>query len=239
MTSIGLLVLARNEAQYIRRCISSVRDSCEQMIVLDMESEDETADIARSCGAQVQSVPIVHRFDAVRQVALAQLTTDWVIQLDGDEWVEGLLGILDEEGWFAHGRPLKVPKMNHLAGRWIRRSRWWPNYQIRIFPREGSSYSGTFHAHLQVAGKPRSLPASPRYAIRHAGHSSAQEMMASVGRFLPEESVPLSRMSCLLAIARPLAGYVTSGAWRDGSDGLAILAAGVVNAAAKEASRER
>jgi (heptosyl)LPS beta-1,4-glucosyltransferase len=233
---VGLLVLARNEEAAIARCLDSVAAGCDELVVVDMASEDETASIARSFGAEVLSVPVVHRYDGMRQVGLEYLKSEWVLQLDADEWAPDLLRSVRGRRLMERGRPLAVPKINYLNGVWIKSNRWWPNRQVRLFPRCGARYTDTFHAHLEVHGKPLNLPASPEFAIHHGGYEDADEMLRSVARFLPPERHPLTRTQALRAVGRPLAGYVTSRAWREGSDGLAILAAKIVNATAKESS---
>lgn len=239
MNSIGLLVLARDEEQTISRAIESVAPGCAEMVVLDMQSEDATAARAADAGARVIQVPLAHRFDVARQVGLDELTTDWIIQLDADEWAAPhLLERLESENFFAGDRPLAVPKINYLGGRWVRSNRWWPNYQVRIFPRAGARYTDTFHAHLQVPGSVLELPARPEYAIHHGGYVDCAEMFGSVSRFLPSEQRTLSKRQSARAILRPLAGYLGSRAWRDGTDGLAILSAKILNATALEASRD-
>jgi glycosyltransferase involved in cell wall biosynthesis len=237
MTTVGLLVLARDEEACIARCLESVAPACAEMVVVDMQSKDATAAIASTLGARVVSVPVTHRFDGARQVGLDALTTDWVIQLDADEWATGLLERLADEGYLADSRPLAVPKINYLGGRWVTTNRWWPNRQVRVFPRAGARYTDTFHAHLQVPGEVRELPARPEYAISHGGYEDCSQMLASVSRFLPTKQHALSKRQVARALIRPLAGYLTSRAWRDGSDGLAILSAKILNATALEASR--
>lgn len=85
--SIGasVVVIAKNEAINIRRCLESVRDF-DDIVVVDDFSEDDTASIARSLGARVMA----HRFEsfaAQRNWALenADLRNDWVLMLDADE----------------------------------------------------------------------------------------------------------------------------------------------------------
>jgi glycosyltransferase involved in cell wall biosynthesis len=239
VTDIGLVVLARDEEAVIRRCLDSVAADCRQMVVLDMQSVDRTAELAAAAGAEVVPVPVQRQFDGLRQLALDRLTTEWVIQLDADEWAPELLPRLASEGLLDVHRPIAVPKMNLLAGRWVKSNRWWPNYQVRVFPRAGARYVDTFHDYLRVPGEPLRLPAQPEYAIRHDSYASVEEMLNSTARYLPEQSQELSLRQVLRVIGRPLAGYVTSRAWRDGTDGLAILSAKIVNAIGKEASGGR
>jgi glycosyltransferase involved in cell wall biosynthesis len=208
------------------------------MVVVNMSSRDRTAEIAQEHGAQVITVPVIRRFDAARQVGLEALSTSWVMQLDADETAEGLVDTLHREGWLAKQQAIAVPKMNFIGDRWIKTNRWWPNHQIRIFPREAARYTATFHASLDVRAPVVRLPAEERYSIRHLGHPDARDVVRTTLKYLPDDPQMLSWRQLTTAVVRPLGAYVTSRAWRDGSDGVAILAARILNGLGMVTSRE-
>ncbi len=81
------VVITRNEADRIGRCVASMRAVCAEVIVLDSGSTDDTVAIARALGAQVE-----HRewsgFAEQKNAAIAMATQPWVLLLDADEWLE-------------------------------------------------------------------------------------------------------------------------------------------------------
>ncbi len=80
---ISLIVIARNEAENIKRCLDSVT-CCSEKIVIDSGSDDGTRSIAISCGARV----IEHSwlgFGPQRNFGTKQSNTDWILVLDADE----------------------------------------------------------------------------------------------------------------------------------------------------------
>ena len=81
------VVIARNEADRIGRCVGSLRAVCAEVIVLDSGSTDDTVAIARALGARVE-----HRdwsgFAEQKNAAIALATQPWVLLLDADEWLE-------------------------------------------------------------------------------------------------------------------------------------------------------
>ena len=88
MGDITVIILTKNEAVNIKRCINSIKDIAQRIIVVDSGSTDETCEIARECGAEV----IVHSLITHGQQfnwALSQLNIDtrWVFRLDADEEV--------------------------------------------------------------------------------------------------------------------------------------------------------
>jgi len=236
--SIGLLVLAQDEEVCLPRCIESVVRDTDQIVVVDMASRDRTADVASSFGAQVVEVPKQRYFDAARQTGLDALRTDWVLQMDADEWAPDLLARVRSGGWLKRADALRCPKLNYLANEVYRGQGWWPNMQVRLFKREVGRYRSTFHRFLEVEGTVADLPAQPGYAIHHIGTATASEMIANAARYIPVESTAMSRPSVTGAFARPLARYLLSRAWRDGSDGVAIFGAHVLNELGRRTSRD-
>jgi len=131
MATLGLSMIAKNEAHTIRACLASVREVVSQIVVADTGSSDGTIAIAREFGATVISVPWENHFAKARNAALAAMTTDWVLVLDADEE-------LDSSAKSALPALLAAPDM---AGYMI---------TIRDYVREKTSY------YLERAAKPNS-----------------------------------------------------------------------------------
>ena len=84
---VSVVVLTRNEAPNIRRCLSSVAWA-DQVIVVDSGSTDGTGIAAESLCAEVVDQPWLGYSDQ-REFALRlpQIRHDWVYFVDADEWV--------------------------------------------------------------------------------------------------------------------------------------------------------
>jgi tetratricopeptide (TPR) repeat protein len=97
MTSVAqlaLVMIARNEARCIERCLLSARAHVDRMLVLDTGSDDDTPGIARRLGAQVESFNWCDDFAAARNAALDCGEADWSLVLDADEWlVDGAVAL--------------------------------------------------------------------------------------------------------------------------------------------------
>jgi len=85
MATLGLSMIAKNEAHTIRACLASVREVVSQIVIADTGGSDATIAIAREFGATAISVPWENHFAKARNAALAAMTTDWVLVLDADE----------------------------------------------------------------------------------------------------------------------------------------------------------
>ena len=81
------VVITRNEADRIGRCVASMRALCAEVIVLDSGSTDATVEIARGLGARVGHLDW-QGFAAQKNAAIALAAQPWVLLLDADEWLE-------------------------------------------------------------------------------------------------------------------------------------------------------
>ncbi len=85
-TTLSVIVIAKNEADRIEPCLKSVAGWADEIIVLDSESTDGTADIARRYTSHVE-VTDWPGFGPQKQRALERATGEWVLSIDADERV--------------------------------------------------------------------------------------------------------------------------------------------------------
>ena len=88
MPRLALVMIARNEAHCIGRCLKSAEQFVDEMIVVDTGSTDDTVSIAERMGATVRRVSWQDDFSAARNFALECSSADWNLVLDADEWIE-------------------------------------------------------------------------------------------------------------------------------------------------------
>ena len=86
---ISLCMIVRDEARDLARCLASVAQGVDEMVVFDTGSRDATVRIAAAHGARVVQGAWNHDFARARNVALAHATGDWVLILDADEELDG------------------------------------------------------------------------------------------------------------------------------------------------------
>lgn len=83
--TLSLCMIVRNEAENIGRCLASVRDVVDEIVVVDTGSIDDTAEIARSMGARVIYEDWANDFSRHRNTSLDHAAGDWILFLDADE----------------------------------------------------------------------------------------------------------------------------------------------------------
>lgn len=82
---LSLCAIAKNEEIALPKCLSSVKDVVNEIVVLDTGSTDRTVEIAREFGAKVYHFDWCNDFSAARNQALNYVTGDWILVLDADE----------------------------------------------------------------------------------------------------------------------------------------------------------
>jgi (heptosyl)LPS beta-1,4-glucosyltransferase len=81
------VVITKNEADRIARCVASLLKVCQEVIVLDSGSSDDTVNVAKQAGARVEHQDWLG-FSAQKNAVIALANTTWVFLLDADEWCE-------------------------------------------------------------------------------------------------------------------------------------------------------
>ena len=84
---LSLSMIVRNEAEQIERCLASVAGFCDELVVLDTGSSDNTPALASAAGARVESMEWPGDFAPARNRALELVQGDWVLVLDADEFL--------------------------------------------------------------------------------------------------------------------------------------------------------
>lgn len=169
MTRLALVMIARNEARCIARCLESARAHVDRMIVLDTGSTDDTRAIAAGCGAQVHDFVWCDDFAAARNTALDCSDADWNLILDADEWLIGSAEALGPAMLFPAATP--APRFVGCVRICNETVEAEPTRRFlpRILPR-GVRYSGRIHEHPVS-----DLPFVPlALTIGHDGYVAAQ-----------------------------------------------------------------
>lgn len=157
MQKISAYIIAFNEAEKVKAAVESVLWA-DEVIIVDSNSTDATAEIAAGLGARVMQVPF-QGFGDLRNQAIAACQFEWIFSLDADE--RCTREVRDEILELLAGQPAhnvyRVPRRNFMMGRWIRGSGWYPNFrQPQLFRKESMRYTrASVHEGYEILdGKP-------------------------------------------------------------------------------------
>ena len=159
MPLLSATIITNNEARNIARAIRSL-PCADEVIVIDSESTDDTASVARSLGAIVVTHPFAG-FAAQKNFATSQARHDWILSLDADEELNTAAQQAVEQ-WKASApgaNGYRFARRARYLGRWIGHSGWYPDYKLRLFDRRHGEWRGAYvHESVVVEGAVETLP---------------------------------------------------------------------------------
>jgi glycosyltransferase involved in cell wall biosynthesis len=150
---LSAIVITRNEAAKIADCLDSVA-FCDERIVVDCGSEDDTARIAREHGARVEHHAF-EGFGAQKNFALSLASGVWVLSVDADERVSPALAA-EIAAAIAAGSAdgYEMPRLSRFLGRVMWHSGWYPDRILRLFRRGRARFSDDIvHEHVVCDGR--------------------------------------------------------------------------------------
>lgn len=137
--TISAIILTKNEAKHIERCINSLKGVCDDIVVVDSQSTDDTVEIANRLGARVFVHPWKNYATQFNYgVHDCGITSDWIWRIDADEFLEGGLGetvkkAINECDDDVNG--IYVRKRIDFMGRPLMHGGWYPSYHLKVFRR--------------------------------------------------------------------------------------------------------
>lgn len=179
-----MVINTLNEERNIERAIKSTKSFADEVVVVDMFSEDSTPKLAKKLGARVYHHERTGYVEPARNFAIEQANGDWIFILDADEEVPASLGkklrkIVDDpkSDYYA------VPRKNIIFGKWVKHSRWWPDYNIRFFKKGKVYWDKNIHSVPITEGKGMDLKPKEKFAIKHYHYDTVEQFVERMNRY--------------------------------------------------------
>lgn len=192
---VSALILARNEEEQIADCILAVRDRVDEVLVIDMESEDATASVATSLGARVLSHPRITNFDAARTPGIRAARNEWILVIDADEHpTPALLETLREMVAKDSIDAAYLPRANLAFSGFSPREANFPEMHLRFFRRSSidlDGYSGRIHSVYRLLPGARATEVQgsfPDHCLLHYTNPTIEFLWEKVNRYTSEEA---------------------------------------------------
>ena len=85
MVTISLCMIVKNEEKILERCLDSVADLVDEIVIADTGSTDATREIARRYTEKVYDFPWTDDFSAARNFVFSRATQEYIYSADADE----------------------------------------------------------------------------------------------------------------------------------------------------------
>lgn len=228
---ISAVIVNMNEQAKLENCLKSVAPFADEIVVLDLGSEDQSLATCAKFKAKVfkhESSPYVEK---VRNAAVSKAGGDWILVLDPDEQLpDALAQKLKETANEGKYQAVNIPRKNIFFGKWIAHTNWWPDKHVRFFKKGHVLWSQNIHEYPRISGKVLDLPADTKIAILHFGYDSISLFLKRQNRYSGIEAENLNsagiRFSWLNFFLKParefLVRFIKHAGFLDGFYGFAL-----------------
>lgn len=230
--SISVVINTLNEEGNLPRALASVKGFADEIIVVDMHSDDSTVEIAKKFGAKVFSHERTNYVEPARNYAISKATGDWIFILDADEelplhlksYLKKITTSEDSKDYY------RIPRKNIIFGKWIEHTNWWPDYNIRFFKKGKVLWNEIIHSVPMTEGNGIDLKSSEEYAIVHHNYISLTQFIERMNRYTTVQARDMRKsgkhFEWQSVLARPisefLSRYFQAEGYKDGVHGLAL-----------------
>lgn len=142
MVKLSVVIITFNEERNIGRCLDSVLNLADEIVVVDSYSTDKTREICNQYGVRF----LEHKFDGhieQKNFAVKQASYPHVLSLDADEALSAELQKSIQEiknNWAADG--YWCNRLTNYCGKWIRFSGWYPDKKLRLWDSRKGEWKG-------------------------------------------------------------------------------------------------
>ena len=185
---ISVVINTYNAHQHLEKVLESVKEF-DEIVVCDMESTDDTLDIARRYGCKIVTFPKADHKSAepARTFAIQSASNKWVLVVDADEIITPELR---EELYQQIARPgcpegLFIPRQNMFMNMFVRDFHY--DYQLRFFIREGTEWPPYVHTWPKVQGTVKRLKANQAARMLHLMDETMHEYMEKMNQYTDNE----------------------------------------------------
>ncbi len=151
MIKLSAVIITLNEEKNIKRCIDSVKDVVDEILVVDSYSTDKTKEICEKETVRFIEHPWKGYIEQ-KNFANEKATFQYIISIDADEALSEKLkkSIVEiKKNW--QYDTYEINRITNYCGKWIKHCGWYPDKKIRIFNREKAKWAGDkIHEHIEL-----------------------------------------------------------------------------------------
>lgn len=226
---LSVVIITYNEEKNIGRCLESLKDIANEIVVVDSYSTDRTEDICREYDVRF----LRHAFEGhiqQKNYAITQARYPHILSLDADEVLSDelrnsvwrTLANWKHDGYYCN-------RLTNYCGKWIRHSGWYPDRKLRLWDARKGRWGGN-NPHDRFMLEPGCTTGRLKGDLLHYSFYSIYQHMDTVNKFseaaarsLYEQGKKSSTLKILVkSTARFIRNYFFKGGFLDGYYGFLI-----------------
>lgn len=151
---LSIIILTFNEEQNIKKCLESLHQISDDIVIIDSYSDDKTLEICKENNCRIYSNKFInHALQMNWGLKNIEFKNKWILRLDADERMPNKLikEILtlkpsnDVNGYY-------INKRMYWMNKWLRFGRMYPHYILRLFRNGSGKYEEKTEEHLIIRG---------------------------------------------------------------------------------------
>lgn len=199
---ISCVIITYNEEKNIERCIKSVKDVVDDIVIIDSFSTDRTKEICAKHKVRF----VEHVFEGhieQKNYAITQAKFPYILSIDADEALSDKLkeSILEvKNNWDSDGYYFN--RLTNYCGKWIKHCGWYPDQKLRLWDSRLGLWAGT-NPHDRYEMKPAARLKYIKGDLLHYSYYTISQHIDQVNKFTEigaREAVNSGRRSNLLKI---------------------------------------
>ncbi|HEY4786332.1 MAG TPA: glycosyltransferase family 2 protein [Bacteroidales bacterium] len=152
MEGISAVIITKNEEQNIERCLRSIVETVDEIIIVDSGSTDRTEEIA----SIFKNVKFINHawegYSKSKNYGNSLAKFDWILSIDADEALSAeLCNSIVEAKKIEDIKFYRFARLTNYCGKWIKHCHWYPDCQIRLFNKKHTTWIGdSIHEKLHI-----------------------------------------------------------------------------------------
>lgn len=182
MIKLSVVIITFNEEVNIERCLVSVKNIADEVVVVDSFSTDKTKSICESHGVRFLTNAFKGHIEQ-KNFALAQAKFEYILSLDADEAIseeleESILAV--KANWVNDS--YKMNRLTNYCGDWIKHGSWYPDTKLRLAKKDSVHWGGD-NPHDRLVSKEPGKTRHLKGDILHYSYYTIEEHYAQQERF--------------------------------------------------------
>jgi len=179
---ISAVIITFNEEDNIERCIKSLKDVADEIIVVDSYSTDKTKDLCVGLDVVFLENKFAGHIEQ-KNFAMKQAKNEFVLSLDADEALTKELkeSILDAKS-NCEFDSYTFNRLTNYCGHWVKHCGWYPDKKLRLWNSAKGQWSGT-NPHDHVVMDSNSTSSHLKGDLLHYSYASISQHINQINFF--------------------------------------------------------
>lgn len=192
MNKISTIIVVKNKPKHLFESLESIQNFSNEIIIGAIQlNENYREKIQQFKNIKIVELPQnISYADLVKEDLQKKASGDFILYLDPDEIfpkevIKDILKRINNYDYFL------FPRKNIIFGKWISHSRWWPDYQLRLFKKNHVFWPKRLHPIPQTKGKEYKFSSQEQFAITHYNYDNLDQFLEKAVRYAKSEAKSL------------------------------------------------